>query len=81
MTGKDVYSADGEKVGKITQVFHPEGTFAATRGRHYFLLDPGLLREWFGGLDEVYLPESAIEQVTQDRVTVSVTKDQIKGQG
>ena len=77
---KDVYSADGEKVGKITQVFHPEGTFAATRGRHYFLLDPGLLRDWFGGYDEVYLPEAAIMGVTQERVDLALTKDQIKGQ-
>jgi hypothetical protein len=81
LTGKDVYSADGEKVGRIKGVYHPEGDFAATVGRHYFLLDPGLLKEWFGGFSDVYLPESAIENVTQDRVTVSFTKNQIKNQG
>jgi len=79
--GKDVYSADGEKVGKIKGVYHPEGDFAATRGRHFFLLDPGLLRDWFGGFDKVYLPESAITDVTADRVDLTFTKDQVKTQG
>jgi hypothetical protein len=81
LKSKDVYSADGEKVGTVKQVFHPEGDFAATRGRHYLLLDPGLLKEWFGGFDKVYLPESAITNVTADRVDLSFTKDQIKNQG
>lgn len=78
---KDVYSADSEKVGTIKKVFHPEGDFATARGRHYFLLDPGLLKEWFGGFSEVYLPEAAITGVMGDRVMVSYTKDQIKTQG
>ena len=81
LLNKDVYSADGEKVGKIKKVFHPDGDFASTHGRHYFLLDPGMLKEWFGGFEEVYLPESAIEGAGDDRVTVSFTKDQIKNQG
>jgi hypothetical protein len=81
LTGKDVYSRDGEKVGTIKQVFHPAGDFAATRGRHVFLLDPGLLREWFGGFDKVYLPESAIADVTPDQVDLTFSKDQVKGQG
>ena len=81
LVGKDVYSADAEKVGTIKAVFHPEGDFATSRGHHFFLLDPGLLKEWFGGFSDVYLPESAIESVTQDRVAISFTKDQVKNQG
>ena len=81
LTGKDAYSFDGEKVGTIKAVFHPEGDFATSRGRHYFLLDPGLLKEWFGGFGDVYLPESAIEDVTADRVTIGFTKDEVKQQG
>jgi hypothetical protein len=81
LTGMDVYSFDDEKVGTIKAVFHPEGDFAMTRGRHYFLLDPGLMKEWFGGFSDVYLPESAIESVTPDRVTITFTKDQVKNQG
>lgn len=81
LTNKDVYSSDGEKVGTVKRVYHPEGDFAASRGRHFFLLDPGLMKEWFGGFSDVYLPESAIEAVSEDRVTVSYTKGQIKNQG
>jgi uncharacterized protein (TIGR02271 family) len=80
LTGKDVYSAEGDKVGTIKGDYQPSGDFAAGVGRHYFLLDPGLLRDWFGGYDEVYLPESAIAAVTDDRVDLSLTKDRIKGQ-
>jgi len=81
LKGKDVYSADGEKVGTIKKVFHPDADMPAARGRHMFLLDPGLMKEWFGGFSDVYLPEAAIADVAEDRVTVTYTKDQIKGQG
>jgi len=80
LTGKDVYSVDGDKVGTVKGVYHPAGDFAAGVGRHYFLLDPGLLRDWFGGYDEVYLPEAAIDLVTSERVDLGLTKAQIKGQ-
>jgi hypothetical protein len=80
LKGKNVYSTDGEKVGTIKKVFHPEGDFETARGRHFFLVDPGMLKEWFGGFSDVYLPERAIENVTQDRVTVEFTKDQIRNQ-
>jgi len=80
LTGKDVYSVEGDKVGTVKGVYHPAGDFAVGVGRHYFLLNPGLLRDWFGGYDEVYLPESAIDLVTTERVDLHLTKDQIKGQ-
>jgi hypothetical protein len=79
--GKDVYSQDGEKVGSVKEVWHPETEFPASRGQHYFLLDPGLLKDWFGGYDKIYLPESAVASVTTDRVVVNQTKDQIKQGG
>jgi hypothetical protein len=78
LTGKDVYSVDGEKVGSIAEVFHPSLDMPAARGRHYFLLDPGLLKDWFAGFDQVYLPESAIAEVTPDRVTLDLTAEQVK---
>lgn len=80
LTGKDVYSVEGDKVGTVKGVYHPAGDFAAGVGRHVFLLDPGVLRDWFGGYDQVYLPESAIDLVTTERVDLNLTKDQIKGQ-
>jgi len=81
MPGKEVYSRDGEKVGSIKEVWKPETDFPASRGQHYFLLDPGLLKEWFGGFDKVYLPESAVESVSPDQVVVNLTKEQIKQAG
>jgi sporulation protein YlmC with PRC-barrel domain len=81
LRGKDVYSADGEKVGSISQIFHPSMDMPEARGRHYFLLDPGLLKEWFAGFDKVYLPESAIQSLSADRVVLNMTSEQIKNQG
>lgn len=79
--GKSVFSADDEKVGTIKRVFVPSGDFATARGSYYFLVDPGLLKEWFGGFNDVYLPESAIASAGDDRVTLTYTKDQIKNMG
>jgi hypothetical protein len=75
---KAVYSADGQNVGSIAGVFHPNMEMPVARGRHYFLLDPGLIKDWFGGFDQVYLPESAIDSVGADRVALNMTAEQIK---
>src|SRR5687768_16142798 len=80
LKGTTVVSANGENVGSISAVFHPNMDMPAARGRHYFLLDPGLMKDWFGGFDTVYLPESAIEQVGADQVTLNLTSEQIKRQ-
>jgi hypothetical protein len=79
--GKDVYSRDDEKVGLVKEVWYPETEFPTSRGQHYFLLDPGLLKDWFGDFDNVYLPESAVERVAPDRLVLTMTKDQVKEAG
>lgn len=81
LKGKDVFSADGEKVGSITEVLHPNMDMPAARGRHFFLLDPGLMKDWFGGFNQVYLPESAINEVSSNRISLDLTADQIKQRG
>jgi hypothetical protein len=81
LKGKGVFSADGEKVGLISQVLHPNMEMPAARGRHFFLLDPGLLKDWFGGFSQVYLPESALDEVGPDRISLNLTADQIKQRG
>ena len=81
LKGKEVFSANGESVGTIAGIFHPTMDMPAARGRHYFLLDPGLIKDWFGGFDQVYLPESAIESVSPDRVVLNLTSEQIKQRG
>jgi hypothetical protein len=81
LKGKDVFSANGENVGSIKGIFHPNMDMPAARGRYYFLLDPGLIKDWFGGFDQDYLPESAIESVSADRVVLNLTSEQIKQRG
>jgi sporulation protein YlmC with PRC-barrel domain len=81
LKGKDVFSADGEKVGSIAEILHSDMEMPAARGRHLFLLDPGLMKDWFGGFNQVYLPESSIEAVGSDRVTLSLSAEQIKQRG
>ena len=81
LKGKDVFSANGENVGSIKGIFDLNMDMPAARGRYYFLLDPGLIKDWFGGLDQDYLPESAIESVSADRVVLNLTSDQIKQRG
>ena len=78
LVGLDVMSNEGQKVGTVKKMFHPEGEFAQSVGRHYFLLEPGLLKDWFGGLDESYIPETAISGVTTDGLMLSLTEDEIK---
>jgi hypothetical protein len=80
LKGKTVVSATGEPVGSIRQIFHPDQAMPAARGRHYFLLNPGKLNDWFAGLDQVYLPESAVERVSADQVMLNLSSDQIKRQ-
>ena len=81
LKGKEVFSADGEKVGSISQILHPNMDMPAARSRHFFLLDPGLMKDWFGGFNQVYLPESAIDEVGSDRISLNLTADQIKQRG
>ena len=81
LKGLDVFSADGEKVGSIGQILHPSTEMPAARGKHFFLLDPGMMKDWFGGFNQVYLPESTIDSVGSDRVTLSLSTDQIKQRG
>jgi hypothetical protein len=81
LKGRAVFSADGEKIGIISEILHPNLEMPAARGKHYFLLDPGLIKDWFGGFEQVYLPESAIVEVAQDRVTLNRTAEQVKQRG
>ena len=81
LKGKDVFSADGEKVGSISEILHPNLDMPAARGSHFFLLDPGLMKSWFGGFDQVYLPESTLDEVRSDRILLNLTAEQVKQHG
>jgi hypothetical protein len=75
---RDVFTRDGEKVGTFKTVYHPNMSFEMSRGKHYFLLDPGLLKDWFGGLDQTYIPESAISGFNDQGVFLNYSEDEIK---
>jgi uncharacterized protein (TIGR02271 family) len=63
--GWDVYGADGEKVGDVSELH--EGYFVAKKGMFF--------------PHEHYIPFSAITRIEHDRVYLAVTKDQIEQQG
>ncbi len=79
LKGWDAFSRDDEKIGTIEAIFHPQLDMPAARDRHVFLVKPGMLKSLFGG-DEVYVPETAIFQVTPEKVVLSVPKDQLQSQ-
>jgi hypothetical protein len=81
LKGVAVVSADNQDVGSITEILHPNMEMPAARGHHLFLLDPGVIKDWFSGFDKVYLPESAIESVSAERIVLNLTADQIKKRG
>lgn len=78
LKGREVVSADGETVGSIAQILHPHLAMPEARGHHYFLLDPGPWKDWFGGLDKAYLPETSLAVVGPERVVINLTAEQVK---
>jgi hypothetical protein len=79
--GKDVFGADGEKVASISEILHPTMDMPAALGRRFFLLDPGLMKDWFGVFNQVYLFELLLDEVTLDRISLNLTAGQIKQRG
>jgi uncharacterized protein (TIGR02271 family) len=63
--GWDVYGADGEKIGDVDEV-HP----------HYIVVSKGFLFT-----SERYVPVNAIANVENERVYLSVTKDEVESRG
>jgi hypothetical protein len=78
LVGMDVASADDHKVGTIRVVQHPAVEQPGVAGQHVFLLEPGLVNDWFVGFEAVYLPETAIAAVEPDRVVLHLTAEQIQ---
>ncbi len=80
LKGRDVVSSDGQKVGTIDAIFHPNQAISAAIGNHYFLVKPGTLQNLFGA-EEVYVPETAITEVTPQQIQLAFPKDQLQSQG
>lgn len=80
LANKDVYSSDGEKIGSVAAVFHPEGEGATAVGNHCLAVMPGVLRNLLGA-DVAYVPETAIQGVEGDKVVLNVPADCLADQG
>jgi sporulation protein YlmC with PRC-barrel domain len=69
--GRDVYTSNNEKIGTVDQVLHAASASTA-RDQHYFLVKPGLLDK-LGGQDELYIPATAVDMVSEDRIVIGMT--------
>ncbi len=73
LKGKDVYTADNEKIGTVDEVLHPANDTNAP-DQHYLLVKPGML-ERIAGQDEFYVPATSIQMEGEDRVVLETTKE------
>ncbi len=80
LKGFDVYSRDDEKLGTITDVLPPRDEMPLARGKHYFKVEPGMMKKLFSDQDEIFVPERLVQTVRpdDDRVILEVTKDRIE---
>lgn len=82
--GMDVFDLDGDKVGTIGEVYPADrlaepgitGT-AATAGEGHVKVDTGFL----GLGKDLYIPFSAIREITADGIDLNVDKDEIDRMG
>ena len=79
----DVYDVNGDKVGKTNKMYQPTivsstpSTLAEPVGQPFVKIDTGFL-----GLGKhLYVPASAIADVSGDRVTLNVDKDRFDDLG
>jgi hypothetical protein len=80
LANKDVYSSDGEKIGQVASVLHPEGENPMAVGKHCLAVMPGVLRNLLGA-DVAFVPETAIQGVDAEKVVLNVTADCLADQG
>ena len=81
--GMDVCDLDGDKVGKVGKIYQPSAvssttaTAAEPSGEPYLKVDTGFL----GLGKDLFIPGSAISDVTDERVMLNVDKDRIDAMG
>lgn len=78
LMGKDVYTRDGENLGTVKLVDHPDKDLPLVGADHSILIDTHHRRKWFNDLDEVYVPETEIVGIGDDRIMLSFTADHVK---
>ncbi len=73
LRGMAVYSADDRKVGTIDQILR----LARTPSEHYLLVRRGVIGGVLGQAD-LYLPESSVRLIGQDRVVLRLTAEELE---
>lgn len=75
--GFGVYGSDGEKLGIVDQVMHPDfPDFEQARGNYVFVIKTGLLAKTVGlGMlsPNIYVPEEAVQEADNGRLVLNMT--------
>jgi hypothetical protein len=80
LADKKVVSSDGEEIGRVAAVLHPQVEGATAVGDHCLAVMPGVLRNLLGA-DVAYVPERAILDVDEEKVILNVASDCLADQG
>lgn len=78
LKGLQVVSREGDRLGRISSIIHPDHNATEGDGGHFFLFQPEHRKDWFGGLDNAYLPESAMAGVSEQGVLIDMTEEEIR---
>ncbi len=78
LKGMQVVTRDGQRLGRISDIIHPNHDATGGSGGHFFLFQPANRKEWFGGLDDAYLPESALSGVSEQGVLIDMSEYEIR---
>lgn len=80
LKGMEVRTLDDEVIGTVTAVFHPADETGNDEIPHYFLVEGDHLTSP-GSAGPLYMPDSAIQRVEGNRITVPFARDQLENQG
>jgi rRNA processing protein Gar1 len=73
LKGLKVYSADNQRVGTIDQIMR----LVDDPSQHYFLVRTGGLSGLLAR-DELYIPESAVELLGDDRIVLRLSAEELQ---
>ena len=77
---KTVVSSDGQTLGNVTAILHPDSEAIGQPGVHRLAIMPSIRRNMLEGADVAYVPETAIDHVDADAVHLNVTAETVSAQ-
>ncbi len=80
LVGSEVYTRDGELIGRIDRIVHPTPEGEAAGLDHHLVVRPEVLGGPLG-TDVAYIPDSAIAAVSQDKVELTTHVGELADQG